>query len=223
MSGPLWTRSRLQRVMRLRFGITRFGAVDTRAAAAAMGVSQRTVQRWLAGSHGRALAHIPAARLEQLISLLLPSGKARVREAQAAGYAAKAIASISRPSKLGLNPAWEKQRWLEPHLVAVIEVRVHELRIRQLAIARDEAARTAQLHRRGRVVDQTVVPTRFHATMLTHHVLTALGPWRFQAGTDQVVQGYTQAWVADAPRIDLGQAAAAVLASLDADEARPDA
>ena len=68
---PVWTRSRLERVMCLRFG---FGhdqvSPDTAAAAAAMGVTRRTVQRWLHAEHGRSVAHIPVKRLEQLTELL---------------------------------------------------------------------------------------------------------------------------------------------------------
>lgn len=199
--GPLWTRARLGRVMALRFGATRSGRVDTAVAAAAMGVSRRTVQRWLHAAHGRSLAHIPARRLEQLIALLLPSQETRARQAQQARYAAKAIAQLA--DETGVKPAWQRQRWTEPHLVAVIEVRLQELRIRQFAVGRLTPTKRAEVARRGRVADQAVVPSRFHATVLTHLVLTKLAPWRFQAGQDQVLQGYTQAWTADAPRTNL--------------------
>ncbi len=201
--GPLWTKARLERVMRLRFGTTAAGAVDTRMAAVAMGVSQRTVQRWLHARHGRSLAQIPPRRLEQLIELLLPSEKTRRGEAQAARYAERALQALHLPRKMGVLPAWEKQRWLEPHLVAVLEVKLDDLRIRQLAIGRVSASKTDELRRRGTIIDHAVVPTRFHATLASHRVLTELAPWRFRAGTDQVVQGYTQAWLADAPSTHL--------------------
>ena len=67
-AGPRWTRARLERVMRLRFGTNRRGHADTAAAAAALGVSQRTVQRWLQGAHGRSRAHLPPAALPSLAS-----------------------------------------------------------------------------------------------------------------------------------------------------------
>lgn len=197
MSGPAWTRARLARVMCLRFGFAGDGGPDTAAAAAAMGVTRRTVQRWLHADHGRSLAHIPARRREQLIALLLPAAETMAREAQQARYAAKAIEGLGLPRKMGIKPAWERQRWLEPHLVVVLEVPVEHLRIRQLAVCRNAPERVGEVERRGKVVDRAIVPSRFHATLLAHQVLAELAPWRFEAGPGQVAQGYTQAWMVE--------------------------
>jgi hypothetical protein len=192
--------------MRLRFGTNRRGHADTAAAAAALGVSQRTVQRWLHGAR-RSRAQIPPARLEQLIGQLLPSEDTRRREGHQAVYAAEAIEKI-RSGKGGAPSVWQRQRWLEPHLVAVIETGPRrEQRIRQIAVNRVSSMKNP-LTRRGTVIDQVVVPTRFHATVLVHHVLTALAPWRFQAGPGDVEAGYTQAWLPDAPATQLSRDAA---------------
>lgn len=187
--------------MVLRFGTGRGGGVDTAAAAAAMGVSPRSVRRWLHADHGRSIAHIPESRLAQLIALLLPSEETRRREAQQADYAAKAIAQVAMPRGVGVKPAWSTQRWLEPHSVVVLSIA--HLGIRQLAVLRSDRMTGAKLSRRGRILDRAEVPTRFHATVLIHQVLEHVGSWRFQAGTDQVVQGYTQAWLDDAPKVRL--------------------
>lgn len=197
--GPTWTRARLERVMCLRFGFADDGrSPDTAAAAMAMGVSRRTVQRWLHADNGRALAHIPARRREQLLELLRPNPETIAREEQQARYAGKAIAGLGLPRKMGVKPAWEKQRWLDQHRVVVLEVPVRHLKIRQLAIVRDDPSRVSGIHRRGKVVDEAIVRTRFHATLLVHEVLTDVTPWRFQAGADQVTQGFTWAWTVDA-------------------------
>ncbi len=147
---PVWTRSRLERVMCLRFG---FGhdqvSPDTAAAAAAMGVTRRTLQRWLHAEHGRSVAHIPVKRLEQLTKLLLPQAETLAHEEQQARYAYKAIDGLRLPRKMGIKPAWEKQRWPETHRVVVLQIPVGHLRIRQLAIARDEPSRVAEVARRG--------------------------------------------------------------------------
>ena len=197
VEGPAWTRARLARVMSLKFGSAEDGGPDTARAAEAMGVSRRTVQRWLHAGHGRSLAHIPVRRREQLITLLLPDAGTLAKEEQQGRYARKAIEGLSLPRKMGTMPAWERQRWLEPHLIAVVEISVGPLKIRQLAIARNEPQRTAGIFKRGKVVDQTVVPTRFHATVLAQEALTDVRPWRFQAGVDQVQQGFTQAWMVE--------------------------
>lgn len=205
-TAPTWTRARLERVMCLRFGFAQDGtAPDTAEAADVLGVSRRTVQRWLHASHGRSLAHIPPRRVTQLVELCLPSAETRAREAQQARYAQQAIDGLHLPRKMGVKPAWEKQRWLTPHLVVVLEVPVRRLRIRQLSIARAEDERIAELNRRGRIIDQAAVPTRFHATLLAHRVLSEVAPWRFQALPHQARQGFTQTWLNDAPATHLSR------------------
>jgi hypothetical protein len=214
--GPTWTRSRLQRVMRLRFGSGASG-VDTRAVAEAMGVTQRSVQRWLHAPHGRSLARIPPRRMEQLITLLLPSEETQRKEAQQARYAVAAIEGLALPREMGIKPAWKTRRWLEQHLVVVLEVRVDaEQRIRQLAVGRNSLAKSQEFRRRGRILDQAVAPTRFHATVLAHRVLSDLAPWRYQAGAGQVAQGFTQAWLPDAPDTHLSRTCAEILEELTA-------
>ena len=208
--GPTWTAARLRRVMALRFGSSNTGGPNTAAVAAEMGVSRRTVQRWLHARHGRSLAHIPPPRLAQLIRLLLPDEGTLARERQQERYALKAIAGLGLPRKMGILPSWEKQRWLEAHQVSIIEVRVGQSRIRQFVVARHNSPRSAEAARRGKVVDQVQVPTRFHATVLVHQVLDEVHGWRFQAGTDQVSQGFTQAWLTDAPTISLADRARAL-------------
>lgn len=223
MTGPTWTRARLARVMCLRFGVAPGGGPDTAAAAAAMGVTRRTVQRWLHAEHGRSIAHIPARRREQLISLLLPDPETMAREEQQARYADKAIEGLRLPRKMGIKPAWERQRWLEPHQVVVLEIPVERFRIRQLAIFRDDPGRVAEVERRGTVVDRAVVPSRFHATVLAHDVLAELAPWRFEAAPGQVVQGYTQAWMVEpsTPRTHLSTAALLLDRHRTSDSERP--
>lgn len=208
--GPLWTRARLTRVMRLRFGAAPGGGVDTAAVAIAMEVSRRSVQRWLQAPHPRSLAPIPPRRLEQLLALLSPAGDTLAREAQQARYAAKAIDALGLARGMGIKPAWRTRRWLEPHLVAVLEVTAGGQHLRQLAVTRLSVAKTDELARRGRIVDQAVVPTRFHATALVHQTLTDLAPWRYLANAEQVAAGYTQAWFTDAPATHLTRLADAL-------------
>lgn len=202
-TSPTWTRARLERVMALRFGTTPTGHLDTKAVAAEMGVTPRTVQRWLHAAHGRSIAHIPPRRLARLLELLTPGEDVLVDEDKKARYAARAIADLGLGREMGVNPAWKKQRWLEQHLVVVLEIKVGRHKIRQLAVSRAEVAKTSELKKRGAIVDQAVVPTKFHATILTHQVLADVRPWRFRAQPGQVLQGHTQSWLADAPDTNL--------------------
>ena len=208
-SGPVWTRARLQRVMCLRFGFNRTGGVNTGQAAAEMHVSARTVQRWLHASSGRSLAHIPAARLQQLLQLIRVDPVTVRQEAQQRSYALEAIARI-RPEGRGPLPVWESKKWLEPHRVMILQIPVRQLRIRQVTVARDTERLVAAAHKRGRVVAEVRVPTKFHATVVAVTVLEMVGSWRFQASSGQVRQGFTQAWLADrtTPRPELTTIAA---------------
>jgi hypothetical protein len=194
--------------MSLRFGYSRTGGVDITAAATELGVTPRTVRRWLGGP-GRSLAQIPPKRLDQIVALLQPSEELLLREAQKERYAR---AALTGP----IQPAWTEQGWLEPHLVAVVQIRVNDrVRIRQLAITRATSVKGwAAIKRRGRVVDQVQVPTRFHATVVCHQVLDSVKPWRFVASPNLVAHSYTQSWTADAPRTHLAAVAAGVVAEL---------
>lgn len=198
---PLWTRARLARVMSRQFGTNSRGHPDAVAAAAALGVSPRTVQRWLAGRSGRQLAHIPPRRLNQLIEELQPSAERRRDEQREVAYAKEAIRQLQLPRKIGVLPSWQKRQWTAPHVVAVLAIR--KAGIRQLAVMRSTATTSDALRRRGTVLDFVIVPTRFHATVLVDRVLDDLGPWRFQAKPGTVRQGETLAWLDDAPPVDL--------------------
>ena len=208
MTGPLWTTARLQRVMMLRFGFNRRGGVNTQAAAAEMGVSARTVQRWLHGAP-RSLAHIPPARREQLLAMLVPSTWTLRREQQTADQAVGAIEQVRAHDPL-VSQEWTAQRWLEPHRVVILDTPIRHLHIRQVAFCLDEPRRVAALHRRGRVVQQVTVPSRFHATVIVHRILDQVGPWRYTATRSQVKRGYTWTWLADrtTPTVSLAAAGA---------------
>lgn len=202
---PLWTRARLERVMRLRFGEAPRGGVDTVAVAAAMGVSRRTVQRWLHARSGRALSHLPQVRKQQLIELLRPSTQRLQHEDDQQRYAAGVVAGLAAyPGEV--QPGWLQKRWLEPHLVVILEVQVTaHTRIRQVTSLRDETDRIRALGRRGRIVATVQVPTHFHGVLLIHRVLQLVGPWRYQAQPKQVKRGWTATWTTDAPRVPLAE------------------
>lgn len=195
-----WSRGRLRFVLALLSGTTPRGGPDTRAAAELFGVSQRSVQRWLRGADA-APAAIPAGRLQQVTRLALPDPEVLEQEQHAARYAREALARVALPKDRGVLPAWRERRWLEPHLVAVLEL--PRLGLRQIAVSRGGDRALRELRRRGEIVDFTVVATRFHANLLVHEVLDRLSPWRLQAPAALVKQGSTQTWTADAPAMNL--------------------
>lgn len=202
-TGQLWTRSRLVRLLAARFGPgTHSSEVDTAAVAQALGVSRRSVQRWLHTSSGRSLARIPEARLEQLLVLVRPSPELLAAEQVQARYAEKAIANLGLARGRGILPAWRKQRWIEPHVVLVRELTWRGVRVRQLSVVRADR-RDELLRSGGRLIDQVEVPSKFHATAVAQHALGQVGLWRIHATKDQAPVGMTQVWTRDAPGTQL--------------------
>lgn len=199
--GPRWTVKQLAGVLTLSYGGSPTGP-DTAAAAVALGVSRRTVQRWLHGSN-RQLARIPGDRVRAITQ---PAAMVLRQEAQAAGFAREAIIRIALPKGRGVDTVWREQRWLEQHLVAVLEVPVAPgVWVRQATISRGHTRSMQALRRRGEILDFTVVPTRFHATVLVHELLARVGPWRVLPRTEVVAAGRTQTWSSTAPEVNLDQ------------------
>lgn len=185
----------------LAYGLNSRGRINTRAAADGLGVSQRTIQRWLA-EPGRRVS--PAARAALISSNVLPSEQTLAKEDQAADYAREAIARVQLARGAGILPRWREQGWLEPHLVAVIQIPdVPAYGLRQLALARIAGRPVADLRRRGELVDFTTVETRFHANLLIHSTLTSVRPWRIQPTALRLPAGPTRAFAGDAPPSDL--------------------
>ena len=59
------------------------------------------------------------------------------------------------------------------------------------------------LRRRATVLDSITLPTRFHAQVLAHAVMTRQQAWRIHPTPQQLPQGRTQVWMNDAPPVDL--------------------
>ena len=177
------------RVMSLQFGTNALGHVDTVAAAAALGVSPRTVRRWLAGSSGRQLAHIPPRRLRQLIEALQPNRRTAPRRTAGGrlrpegDHATEAAAKAGRLAVLGEAAVDRAARRRHPRRPPG-----RNPATRSDAQRPQDNRDAAPPRIRSRFV---IVPTRFHATVLVHEMLTELGPWRFQAKPGSVLQGIT--------------------------------
>lgn len=196
-TGPRWTRKRLVDMLENCYGRAPRGGVDTAAVAAAAGVSPRTVRRWIHGQN-RQRAAIPPNRLQQLT---FAPDEVELRNRQQSDYARDAIARIALPKGRGILPAWRKQGWLEPHVVAVIAVTGQPWR--QVVISNGTSRSMAETKRRGTVLDVTTVPTRFHAVVLAHEVMERVKPWRVNPLPRILAHGRTHVWAQDAPSVDL--------------------
>ena len=98
-------------------------------------------------------------------------------------------------------PAWREQGWLDQHTVAILEV--HGKPWLQVAVTNANTRALGELRRRGKIVNSTTVPTRFHAQVHAHAVMTRQQAWRVHPTPQRLSAGRTQVWMADAPSMDL--------------------
>ena len=127
------------------------------------------------------------------------------RNEQQYQHALAAIASID--DERSILPEWREQGWLDQHTVAIIAVQ-HRPWL-QVAVTNGNRRALGELQRRGATVDNVVVPTRFHAQVLAHAVMVRQQAWRIHPAAHLLTAGRTQAWMADAPTVDLAALAAA--------------
>lgn len=201
--GPRWTRSRLTAMLLKCYGPNDRGGVNLAAVAEYAGVTPRTVQRWTSGNHNdrRHRATCPPKRIAQL-----QRGPELVerRNQQQYEHALAAIDSLRNGQPL--QPAWEGQRWLEQHVVAIIAV--YGKPWYQVAVTRASHRALTELRRRGTIIDTVDLPTWFHGQVLAHTVMTRQQAWRVHPAKEQLETGRTQVWMNDAPPVDLSALAA---------------
>ncbi|WP_307857468.1 hypothetical protein [Mycobacterium sp. SM1] len=179
------------------YGPTVRGSVNVAAVADYAGVSASTVRRWISRRHSpsRRLA-IPKQRITQL-----QRGPAEVerRNEQQYQYALNAVEAIN--DERSILPSWREQGWLNPHTVAIMEI--HGKPWRQVAVTNASRRALGELRRRGKIVAKLTLPTRFHAQVLAHAVMTRQLAWRVHPTVQRLSAGRTQVWMADAPPVDL--------------------
>jgi hypothetical protein len=207
VSDPLpttpWTRHRVREALAVLYGSNSRGNPDVPAAAADLAVSQSTVYRWLAGP-GHQRADISTAHL----AALRPPPAVVAEQLRQLNLARTAMARIARGDVLD---SWTKQHWLDPHVVATLELTApteqHPARrraphLRQVTTARLGTRGERDISRRGRVLARIQVEGRFPATVLATSLLIEINKWRVR-GPDWVDVGPNQVWLPDAARIDL--------------------
>lgn len=190
-----WTRGQLRVVLELTFGRTSAGHPNTLAAAKALKVSRRSVQRWIAGDAGDT-PHLSPSHWASVLGASRPDDDAMENERGALNYAHTAIEGINRRRHKNVLPAWKKQGWLDPHMVVILDF--PQFGFRQVASAKVTSRGFSEVHRRGNLIEQRVVANKFAASILTYELLAAIDPWRLCVPADLVRQGRTWAWLADA-------------------------
>lgn len=201
--------------------------LDVPAAAKVVGVSARTIQRWLSSlepttwavpeatpgsstTQAAATAKRPvpvrmrAASRQRVWASLRPSERRLRQEDLDLAYALEAIRTLSRkraPKVVREQISeWAEDGWLQPHMVAILGVPL--VGAWQLTLARLDGRPLEELVRRsgypGVGERFTEVPTRFHARALVQLALREVDPWRVRLAKPLARQGHTWAWTDDA-------------------------
>ena len=196
--GPRWTRKRLVTMLIDCYGATARGAVDVDAVAQNAGVAHSTVRRWIRGGKqaNRRKPSIPKRRIAQL-----QHGPQIVeqRNQQQYHYALHALGALHDEGSI--LPAWRQQGWLNQHTLAVVEIKGKPWQ--QVIITKANRRALDELRRRATVLNSVTLPTRFHAQILAHAVMTRQQNWRVHPTPQQLPRGRTQVWMAEAPPVAL--------------------
>lgn len=197
-----WTRTELAHAASLGYGITRTGRPNATAVGAAIGVSARTIQRWLTTS-------VPtpphAARLRAAL-LPDPATLARQRDEEAFALAA----SRTLATRKRVPTPWRTQGWDQPHLIRVLTHPV--LGISRPLIALVGRAKPLPSARGWDVESHLEVPHYFAAVQLRGALLHQMGPWRVRVRAD-TTEGHTLCWLTQIPHPDLSELLHAIAAS----------
>jgi len=173
------------------FGVR--GHVDARKVGEAIGVTPGTVRRWVREK-------LPERRRADIERLILPTADALEQEERERAYAVEALADIYGRGRPTLE-AWKEQGWLEPHVLAVVQL--PRLRVCVARIARvdgDQKSRERIRAGGGVIVDQDIFPNRFAAQVAKAQLLEQLRAWRVVIPHGYVSRGRTESWLEEAPR-----------------------
>lgn len=207
---PLWTRAQLEHRLVAAAGRSRGVLHDERrgpntaVAGKYLGISERTVRRWMVGDPDEVVGMRTHSR-EAVYRRLRPSERKIQQEHLDRVYALEALAELRLPKRRQRIPeAWREQGWLETHMVAVLDKPY--LHARQITALRIDHRNLQRMNNRGKVLSFTEVPTWFHAAVLLAAALEEVDVWRVRVPRSflKYQQGENYCWTADAPEVDLG-------------------
>lgn len=186
------TTAELRTRLRVAAGHTSRGCVDTLAAAILLGVSRRTVQRWCAKTASED-AVLPPKRAAAVLEATRPTGSVLRQEEMDAHRARQDAAILGTRMDQSRQRRWASQGWEQPHLVHLVDHQLGPDLVHQVITTRLDSDQSLRVLRRGDH-DAVRVPTRFHAVMVTHELLTQVDRWRCTA-RPHLVRGATQVWL----------------------------
>jgi hypothetical protein len=200
----------LRAVLLARFGTTQRGRLALPEVAGALGVTVPTVRRWLRTPPDR--APLSAARALQLAATVAPNDETRTRERLDVEHAEEQLRRLALGrGRGGMQEQYRDTGWLDPHVVAILELPYRPPRpgpdvplVRRVAVTRASLETVDRMQRGVDLVDftSTPLPNRFAATLLRAQILQQVNPWRLVCSSRSVARvekGHTRAWLSPAP------------------------
>lgn len=166
------------------------GRLDTHAAAAGLGVSERTIRRWASDT---TTAGYTEVQVQRRISPLLPSALVLSDEANRLARDVEGIGWLKK-DRSRVPVLWRNNGWLKPFHVYVVA-------LSRYGVCTVRIAAKAELinGRDGTVQEHLVFPTRIHAEAHVLAMLAQLRPWRLLAPEWWKLTAPTRCWLQDAP------------------------
>ena len=206
MSTRAWTLEEIQLAVRLSYGVRRSGHPNVGPVAAQLGVSERSVQRWLAGS-----SQPRPERLEQLRAVLMPDPGVLRRQERDVEVARGAVSALGARKAVRATGHWRRESWHRPHLLFVLER--DDLGIRCPAIRLEDSVKAGAVPVSWKVVEVVEARTRPEAVLVRGELLQQVEAWRVRVAP-QWSSASSMCWLSGAPSPALGDLADRVRSSL---------
>lgn len=186
----------------------RLGNVDKSAASARLGVSSRTIQRWIRDG-------IPDKRLSDVVSVVRPPQGAFVQEKNDLINDWNAVDVIAR-NREGAHDLWGDRGWLEPHDLAIVELADAPVRTVRIAnssratrllrrlkaghnLNGEEKRAIRELSAGGQIIDILTFPNRFSASIARGEILNDVYAYRINLPEGKIKRGGSKAWLSEGP------------------------
>lgn len=190
-----WTLPDLQVAIAAAFGSRRSGYPNVDPVAAALGVSPRSVHRWLSGQNQPAVGRRSALR-----HLLLPEAAVLRRQERDADVARIALTAMSARRAKKATAHWRRQGWGEKHLVRMLYNERRQICCVTLHLV--DRVKAPSLPGSWRDIEALTVPSRPLGVLVRSSLLDAVADFRIRVDP-AFCPVPTMCWLASAPRPSL--------------------
>ncbi|MEP7370326.1 MAG: helix-turn-helix transcriptional regulator [Dermatophilaceae bacterium] len=161
-----------------------------------LGVSVRTVQRWLSGTNQPAPKH--AQRLRELTA---PPAAVLGRQRQERSHLEGTLLAMNAPRGRAMPRTVRDMGWHHPH--RLWHLRNDELQLERLMVTRLDPIKPTPTPAGWKVIAAITFDNQPLALAGKYQVLDDVGPWRVAVRPELVSKGRHEVWLASAPTVDI--------------------